>query len=204
MVYLLTEHIEELLADLAGRESDAGLIAELCLATGARWGETEKLQVRQVRHGFVHYSRTKSSKNRSVPISKRLENRLKAALPFKSSYNTFRRSVEAIGLELPDGQLTHALRHTFASHYMMNGGGHFDPAARTGVFVAGHDSEVCSLQSWAYGGGGFAESVSEHFREKRACRNGRPKMKLDESWTDCIFCSFSAWNLQSLKTTKAT
>lgn len=43
MVYLLTEHIEELLNDLAKRDSGAGLIAEVCLATGARWGEAEKL-----------------------------------------------------------------------------------------------------------------------------------------------------------------
>lgn len=26
------------------------------------------------------------------------------------------------GIELPDGQLSHVLRHTFASHFMMNGG----------------------------------------------------------------------------------
>ena len=71
---------------------------------------------------MVHYSRTKSSKNRSVPISKRLEDRLKASLPFRPCYITFRRSVAPIGLELPDGQMTHVLRHTFASHYMMNGG----------------------------------------------------------------------------------
>lgn len=30
--------------------------------------------------------------------------------------------IEEIGLALPEGQLTHVLRHTFASHYMMNGG----------------------------------------------------------------------------------
>ncbi|KIQ76764.1 hypothetical protein RW26_22315 [Aeromonas sp. L_1B5_3] len=30
--------------------------------------------------------------------------------------------VERAGLELPPGQNTHVLRHTFASHFMMNGG----------------------------------------------------------------------------------
>lgn len=34
----------------------------------------------------------------------------------------FRRAVEAIGLELLGGQLTHVLPHTFASHYMKKGG----------------------------------------------------------------------------------
>jgi integrase len=67
MVYLLVDQIEALLEDLATRDSDAGLISEVCLATGARWGEAESLQSRQVRHGLVHYSKTKSSKNRSIP-----------------------------------------------------------------------------------------------------------------------------------------
>jgi integrase len=31
-------------------------------------------------------------------------------------------SLERAGLTLRDGQLTHVLRHTFASHFMMNGG----------------------------------------------------------------------------------
>nr|WP_247839915.1 tyrosine-type recombinase/integrase [Pseudomonas sp. MWU12-3103b] len=47
---------------------------------------------------------------------------MKKALPFKPSYDAFRRAVVAIDLDLPAGQLTHVLRHTFASHYMMNGG----------------------------------------------------------------------------------
>lgn len=122
MVYLLTDQIKTLLEDLKSRESDAALIAEVCLATGARWGEAEALQLHQVRHGLVHYSKTKSSKNRSVPISRDLEKLLEESLPFSSTYNTFRRSIEALDIELPRGQLTHVLRHTFASHYMMNGG----------------------------------------------------------------------------------
>lgn len=122
MVYLTPEQIELLLPALGDEASPARLIAELCLATGARWGEAEKLQPRQVRHGLVHYNVTKSSKNRSVPIAQDLEVRVSAALPFKPGYNVFRGAVESIGLELPDGQLTHVLRHTFASHYMRHGG----------------------------------------------------------------------------------
>lgn len=99
MTYLLAEQIEILLSDLESRDSDAWLIAQVCLATGARWGEAQGLQPRQVRDGLVHYSKTKSSRNRSVPLSANLEARLKAALPFTPAYNTFRRSVETVGLD---------------------------------------------------------------------------------------------------------
>lgn len=122
MAYLSAEQIQELLAGLGDETEHVRLISEVCLATGARWGEAESLQPRQVRNGLIHYSKTKSSKNRSVPITDALEKRLVKALPFKPSYSKFGEAVEAIGLELPDGQLTHVLRHTFASHYMMNGG----------------------------------------------------------------------------------
>lgn len=30
--------------------------------------------------------------------------------------------MDRCGLALPDGQMTHVLRHSFASHFMMNGG----------------------------------------------------------------------------------
>lgn len=122
MTYLSVEQLQELLAGLGDETAHVRLIAEVCLATGARWGEAESLLPRQVRHGLIHFSKTKSSKNRSVPISEALQKRLAGALPFKSSYSKFRDVVEDIGLELPEGQLTHVLRHTFASHYMMNGG----------------------------------------------------------------------------------
>ncbi|MGY3325732.1 tyrosine-type recombinase/integrase [Pseudomonas sp. TE3911] len=160
MAYLTTEQIGALLADLGSRESDAGLISEVCLATGARWGEAEKLLPRQVGSRLIHFNKTKSGKNRSVPISQRLEDRLKAALPFTAAYNTFRRAVEAVDLELPDGQMTHVLRHTFATHYMMNGGdiltlqrvlGHATLAMtqKYAHFSPGHMAEVVSLNPLA-------------------------------------------------------
>lgn len=37
-------------------------------------------------------------------------------------YFPFREAVEAAGLVLQEGQSSHVLRHTFASHFMMNGG----------------------------------------------------------------------------------
>lgn len=44
------------------------------------------------------------------------------ALPMVDGINTFERAVTALGWELPKGQSTHILRHTFASHFMINGG----------------------------------------------------------------------------------
>jgi len=41
---------------------------------------------------------------------------------FKNCYGAFRTALERTDIELPAGQLSHVLRHTFASHFMMNGG----------------------------------------------------------------------------------
>lgn len=124
--YLTLEQIKTLLKSLEG---DACLIAKVCLSTGARWSEAEGLKVSQVRDGQVHFSGTKSGKNRSVPIMKKLEEELKAAIKqsktgrlFRPTYSAFQKGVTEAGLQLPRGQLTHVLRHTFASHFMMNGG----------------------------------------------------------------------------------
>lgn len=41
---------------------------------------------------------------------------------FVHGYTAFREAIDQCGIELPKGQLTHVLRHTFASHFTMNGG----------------------------------------------------------------------------------
>lgn len=130
--FLNNEQIQRLLDALSG---DALLIAKICLTTGARWSEGESLRVSQVKNGKIHFTGTKSGKNRSVPVDKSLITELNAHLEkrygndkaiaerfFKFGYGAFREAVDKSGLTLPRGQLTHVLRHTFASHFIMNGG----------------------------------------------------------------------------------
>lgn len=41
---------------------------------------------------------------------------------FSNCRTAFRKAADRSGIEFPKGQKTHILRHTFASHFMMNGG----------------------------------------------------------------------------------
>lgn len=131
MTYLTPDQIKALLVALTkSRNPHVGLISKICLATGARWSEAEELRDTQVKNGLIEYARTKSGKTRAVPIDERLEAEIidhakkngAVGRIFGYSISAFREGVERAGLALPDGQMTHVLRHTFASHFMMNGG----------------------------------------------------------------------------------
>lgn len=129
--YLTTDQIHELLEKLAeGKNRHAVMIAKVCLATGARWSEAEKLEIRHVRNSQIQFAGTKSGKVRSIPIDASFEKQVKQHYDknetgqrlFAYAYSAFRDAIERAGIKLQDGQLTHVLRHTFASHFMMNGG----------------------------------------------------------------------------------
>lgn len=122
MTFLSHDEITYLLSSLSG---DYRKIALLCLSTGARYGEASKLRSEQVNNGRVTFLKTKNGKLRVVPISPDLEQEIKtkpSGQLFKVSYDMFREKLKKIKPDLPRGQATHVLRHTFASHFMMNGG----------------------------------------------------------------------------------
>ena len=131
LTYLDQGQIVRLLDALAAsRNKHARLISKICLATGARWSEAEELKISQVKQGLIQYARTKSGKTRAIPIEAGLFEEIHAhyaehgrdGIVFESAASAFREAVERAEIELPDGQLTHVLRHTFASHFMINGG----------------------------------------------------------------------------------
>lgn len=127
MMYLSNEQINKLLTALDHSES-AKLIAEICLSTGARWGEAENLTASRVQNQKVTFL-GKNGKTRSIPISNDLYQRLKKHATavnqnelFEPSMSVFYKALNDANINPPKGQKTHVLRHTFASHFMINGG----------------------------------------------------------------------------------
>lgn len=127
LAWLTVDEIKQLLAECEkSKAEDLVTIVKICLATGARWGEAESLTGKQISPGLITYIKTKGKKNRAVPISDELYEilpKVRTSKPiFTGCYSAFRGAVKRAGIELPDGQLSHVLRHTFASHFMMRGG----------------------------------------------------------------------------------
>ncbi|ECV9901701.1 TPA: tyrosine-type recombinase/integrase [Salmonella enterica] len=122
MTFLTKPEISRLLDTLTG---DYRLIALLCLSTGGRWGEVSTLTESQIMHGRVVFLETKNGKKRVVPISDELEKEVMTSASaglFRVDYENFCRKLRKVKPDMPRGQATHILRHTFASHFMMNGG----------------------------------------------------------------------------------
>lgn len=147
---------------LISKNTHVTLVTKICLSTGARWGEAESIRISQVRDGMIQFVQTKSSKARSVPITQELENELinhheKSDIGeqlFASAYSAFREAIEQTNLKLSIGQLTHILRHTFASHFIMNGGNIIALQK-----ILGHHSLAMTMR--------YAHLSPEHLQETR-------------------------------------
>lgn len=170
--YLTSEQITFLLGRLAAsKNAHAQLIAKICLSIGARWGEAEGLRVSQVRNGLIQLVQTKSSKGRAIPISAALENEIHqhhkkhgdGERCFMAAYFAFRKTLIDANLKHSDGQLTHILRHTFASHFMMNGGNVIALQK-----ILGHHSLIMTMR--------YAHFSPEHLQE---VRNLNPMARLN-------------------------
>ncbi len=128
--FLTEEQISIVLKECdASRNTHCGIVARICLMTGARWSEANDLPRSGLFTDAIQFSNTKNGKVRVVPIPDWLHSRiLDSSFPppysrlFDSAKAAFRSALERSGIELPSGQMTHVLRHTFASHFVMNGG----------------------------------------------------------------------------------
>lgn len=127
--FLNPEQQTELLDTLKKTHYDSYCISLVCLSTGARWSEAETLEGHQLlerdKDYLITYTETKNKKNRSIPISKNIVRkfRRKEGRLFEHSLYRYRRVCRhKLIFKLPEQQMTHILRHKFASYFMMNGG----------------------------------------------------------------------------------
>lgn len=101
------------------------LVALLRLSTGGRWTELVTLKPTQLVNARVTFLKTKSGKKRTVPISAEQEKMIKEEASgkfFNVDYVSFCKILKMVKPDIPTNQATHILRHTFASHFVMNGG----------------------------------------------------------------------------------
>lgn len=130
LTFLSIPQVGALLAECGKLEQlDLLKICKICLATGGRFGEGQGLARHRLVNSKVSYIDTKNGTNRTIPIAKELQAEILEGAPRSGLLFTqedlsgdFKACVKAAGIVLPKGQLTHVLRHTFASHFIMKGG----------------------------------------------------------------------------------
>ncbi|RSH63893.1 integrase [Stutzerimonas stutzeri] len=129
LAYLTKPQIVELLAALderVGTSPHPAMVARICLATGARWGEAQALRPERIRGNALVFANTKSKRVRMVPVTSELVSAIKKHWqtygPFTNCIGVFRLVLLSTSIKPPRGQASHILRHTFAAHFIMGGG----------------------------------------------------------------------------------
>lgn len=125
MTYLTSAQIRDLMEAIEDRPQLTSIV-KISLSTGSRWRETVTLKSSNLSPHKIRYTNTKTGKPRTVPISKELYDEIYPRQggnlfsydPIKELYKI----LDKLGFDLPKGQKAHVLRHTFASHFIMNGG----------------------------------------------------------------------------------
>lgn len=123
--FLSSSEIKQLLDHLKVYDTDTYMTALICLSTGARWSEAGNTTASDIRKGRIRYKETKSKRIREIPISEELYKKICIWPRSKGTDATekrFDKALQATNLKKSWYQNTHLLRHTFAAHFMMNGG----------------------------------------------------------------------------------
>lgn len=132
LTFLSLDEIKQLFKAIEDSlNSDLHIIVKICLSIGCRWGEAQSLTAKDIHNGKIHLTDTKTGKNRSIPIVDSLAFEILADRPktgrlFSNATDAFSNAITRADIELPRGQRTHILRHTFASHFMINRGNILD------------------------------------------------------------------------------
>lgn len=124
--YLTHEQIAQLMHQVSKTKNGSlPYVVKICLVTGARWSEAENLTYNNCINQGFQFVDTKNGYSRFVPVESTIFESIQQRLKnegFKSCYSAYRSAFIRSGLVVPAGQLAHILRHTFASHFVMNGG----------------------------------------------------------------------------------
>jgi integrase len=136
--YLTDGEIESLLVaceDLKTYSPHLKPLVQLALSTGMRRGELLSLKWEQIRHGLIYLRETKANKGRQIPLNAdaeailaglRRKKHLTTDFVFSDSkgrrfYDVKRSFTSACRRAALEDTHFHDLRHTFASHLVMNG-----------------------------------------------------------------------------------
>ena len=120
-------------------------------------------------YGYLYVLRRIFSGNRWLDpeLFQEVKQHIKEKGEFTSSQEAFRRALQRSGIRTIRGQASHVLRHTFASHFMMNCGN-----IRVLQTILGHSDIKMTVK--------YAKFSKDHLKDAVKLN---PLSKMDTSWT---------------------